>query len=66
MEDFYETQICEVDGQMVGLFGVFDGHGGARAAEYVKQKLFANLISHPKFISDTKLAIADAYKQTNR
>eukprot|EP01018_Ginkgo_biloba_P030334 Gb_26830 [translate_table: standard] len=65
MEDFYETQICEVDGQIVGLFGVFDGHGGARAAEYVKQNLFVNLISHPKFISDTKLAIADAYKQTD-
>ncbi|XP_020520891.1 probable protein phosphatase 2C 59 isoform X2 [Amborella trichopoda] len=24
MEDFYETQICSVDGQIVGLFGVFD------------------------------------------
>lgn len=33
------------------------GHGGARAAEYVKQNLFSNLIRHPKFISDTKSAI---------
>uniref|UniRef100_A0A7N0TCV3 protein-serine/threonine phosphatase n=1 Tax=Kalanchoe fedtschenkoi TaxID=63787 RepID=A0A7N0TCV3_KALFE len=40
MEDFYETRIDCVDGQIVGLFGVFDGHGGARAAEYVKQNLF--------------------------
>jgi len=36
---------------------VYLGHGGARAAEYVKQNLFSNLISHPKFISDTKAAI---------
>lgn len=36
---------------------LFTGHGGARAAEYVKQNLFSNLISHPKFISDTKSAI---------
>lgn len=36
---------------------VFSGHGGARAAEYVKQNLFSNLIRHPKFISDTKSAI---------
>ena len=36
---------------------VYLGHGGARAAEYVKQNLFSNLISHPKFISDTKSAI---------
>ncbi|MBA0647914.1 hypothetical protein Goklo_015720 [Gossypium klotzschianum] len=26
MEDFYETRISEVDGQMVAFFGVFDGH----------------------------------------
>ncbi|KAK6158703.1 hypothetical protein DH2020_006017 [Rehmannia glutinosa] len=58
MEDFYETRIDGVDGEVVG-------HGGARAAEYVKQNLFSNLISHPKFISDTKSAIADAYSHTD-
>ncbi|XP_073051855.1 probable protein phosphatase 2C 59 isoform X1 [Primulina eburnea] len=57
MEDFYETRIDGVDGEIVGLFGVFDGHGGARAAEYVKKNLFNNLIRHPKFISDTRSAI---------
>ncbi|XP_047971471.1 probable protein phosphatase 2C 59 isoform X2 [Salvia hispanica] len=65
MEDFYETRIDGVDGEVVGLFGVFDGHGGARAAEYVKQNLFSNLIKHPKFISDTKSAISDAYSHTD-
>ncbi|XP_028058755.1 probable protein phosphatase 2C 59 isoform X1 [Camellia sinensis] len=65
MEDFYETRIDGVDGEIVGLFGVFDGHGGARAAEYVKKNLFSNLIKHPKFISDTKCAIADAYNHTD-
>ncbi|XP_047971470.1 probable protein phosphatase 2C 59 isoform X1 [Salvia hispanica] len=61
MEDFYETRIDGVDGEVVGLFGVFDGHGGARAAEYVKQNLFSNLIKHPKFISDTKSAICKSF-----
>lgn len=65
MEDFYETRIDDVDGEIVGLFGVFDGHGGKRAAEYVKQHLFNTLIRHPKFISDTKSAIADAYSHTD-
>ncbi|KAG0498378.1 hypothetical protein HPP92_002662 [Vanilla planifolia] len=65
MEDFYEAIIDGVHGEIVGLFGVFDGHGGARAAQYVKQNLFTNLIKHPKFISDTKLAIVDAYSQTD-
>ncbi|PPD89648.1 hypothetical protein GOBAR_DD13406 [Gossypium barbadense] len=45
--------------------GQYCGHGGARAAEYVKQNLFSNLIRHPKFISDTKSAIADAYNHTD-
>ncbi|KAE8698452.1 putative protein phosphatase 2C 59 [Hibiscus syriacus] len=65
MEDFYETMIDGVDGEIVGLFGVFDGHGGARAAEYVNHNLFNNLIRHPKFISDTKSAIADSYSHTD-
>ncbi|XP_057468800.1 probable protein phosphatase 2C 11 isoform X1 [Actinidia eriantha] len=57
MEDFYETRISEVDGQMVAFFGVFDGHGGSRTAEYLKNNLFKNLSSHPDFIKDTKSAI---------
>ncbi|KAJ3698707.1 hypothetical protein LUZ61_002412 [Rhynchospora tenuis] len=65
MEDFYETRIDGVNGEIVGLFGVFDGHGGVRAAEFVKQHLFSNIIKHPKFISDTKSAIADAYNHTD-
>ncbi|XP_020246576.1 probable protein phosphatase 2C 59 isoform X1 [Asparagus officinalis] len=41
------------------------GHGGVRVAEYVKQNLFSNLINHPKFRSDTKSAIAEAYSHTD-
>ncbi len=66
MEDFHDTMISKVDSQVIGLFGVFDGHGGSRAAEYVKKHLFDNLLKHPKFIDDTKLAIAEAYKQTDQ
>ncbi|KAA8538336.1 hypothetical protein F0562_027841 [Nyssa sinensis] len=65
MEDFYETRISEVDGQMVAFFGVFDGHGGSRTAEYLKNNLFKNLSSHPDFIKDTKSAIVEAFKQTD-
>jgi hypothetical protein len=41
------------------LFVIYIGHGGARVAEYVKEHLISNLISHPNFISDTKKAIGD-------
>lgn len=65
MEDFFETSISEVDGQMVAFFGVFDGHGGSRTAEYLKNNLFKNLSSHPDFIKDTKSAIVEAFRQTD-
>ncbi|XP_022749238.1 probable protein phosphatase 2C 11 [Durio zibethinus] len=65
MEDFYETRISEVDDQMVAFFGVFDGHGGSRTAEYLKKNLFKNLSAHPNFIKDTKTAIVEAFKQTD-
>ncbi|CAO2037171.1 unnamed protein product [Urochloa humidicola] len=65
MEDFSEARIDDVDGERVGMFGVYDGHGGVRAAEYVKQHLFSNLIKHPKFITDTKAAIAETYNHTD-
>ncbi|KAM0834689.1 hypothetical protein ACQ4PT_063422 [Festuca glaucescens] len=65
MEDFYETRVDDVDGETVGLFGVFDGHGGARAAEYVKKHLFSNLIKHPKFMTETNAAIAETFNHTD-
>ncbi|ERN08813.1 probable protein phosphatase 2C 11 isoform X1 [Amborella trichopoda] len=65
MEDFYETRVAEVNGQMVAYFAVYDGHGGSRAAEYIKQNLFNNLISHPDFVSNTKSAIIEAFKKTD-
>ena len=34
------------------------GHGGSRAAEYLKQHLFENLMKHPQFMTDTRLAIS--------
>ncbi|KAL1561187.1 protein-serine/threonine phosphatase [Salvia divinorum] len=65
MEDYYEIRISEVQGKMVALFGVYDGHGGFRTAEYLKKNLFTNLGRHPDFIKDTKLAIVEAFKQTD-
>ncbi|CAA0826418.1 Probable protein phosphatase 2C 76 [Striga hermonthica] len=66
MEDFYDIKSSKVDGLAVCLFGIFDGHGGARAAEYLKEHLFENLLKHPEFIANTKLAISETYQQTDR
>ncbi|KAM3177495.1 hypothetical protein ACTXT7_004422 [Hymenolepis weldensis] len=59
------------EAQRISLFGVFDGHGGARAAEFAKQYLPKHLAS--KFPSgslaqierDIKLITLDAYKNTD-
>ena len=40
------------------FLGSFSGHGGSRAAEYLKEHLFDNLMKHPQFLTDTKLAIS--------
>jgi protein phosphatase 1L len=66
MEDFLDIKIAMIDVQAIGLFGVFDGHNGLRAAAYVKQHLFDNLLQHPKFFDDTKLAIAETFQQTDQ
>ncbi|KAJ7965378.1 Protein phosphatase 2C [Quillaja saponaria] len=65
MEDFYDIKTSKIDGRTVCLFGIFDGHGGSRAAEYLKEHLFENLMKHPKFMTDTKLAISETYQQTD-
>ncbi|GAB2293967.1 hypothetical protein Dimus_028181 [Dionaea muscipula] len=65
MEDFYDVKMSKIDGQTVSLFGIFDGHGGCRAAEYLREHLFENLMKHPRFITDTKAAISETYKQTD-
>ncbi|KAJ7959305.1 Protein phosphatase 2C family protein [Quillaja saponaria] len=65
MEDFYDIKTSKIDGCRVCLFGIFDGHGGSRAAEYLKEHLFENLMKHPKFMTDTKLAISETYQKTD-
>eukprot|EP00250_Pteridium_aquilinum_P035663 c9782_g1_i1 orf=557-1378(+) len=65
MEDFYEARFAEVGDSTVGLFGVFDGHGGCRAADYVRKHLLENLIKHPEFATDTQKAIIETYQQTD-
>ncbi|XP_058095971.1 probable protein phosphatase 2C 52 [Magnolia sinica] len=65
MEDFYDVKMSKIDGQMICLFGIFDGHGGSHAAEYLKEHLFENLVKHPQFMMDTKLAISETYQRTD-
>jgi len=66
MEDVHDSQFARhKNGDVVGFFGVFDGHGGCGAARYVKENLFRNLLQHPNFVSDLELALRDSYVLTD-
>eukprot|EP01023_Acetabularia_acetabulum_P046483 TRINITY_DN4795_c0_g1_i8.p2 TRINITY_DN4795_c0_g1~~TRINITY_DN4795_c0_g1_i8.p2 ORF type:complete len:118 (+),score=19.71 TRINITY_DN4795_c0_g1_i8:173-526(+) len=65
MEDFHYSKFL-TDGKIVGdigACGVFDGHGGAYAADYTKENLIKNIISHPLFQTDTEAAIGHLFVQ---
>ncbi|KAK2983666.1 hypothetical protein RJ640_023200 [Escallonia rubra] len=65
MEDFYDVKTSIIDGKTVCLFGIFDGHGGSRAAEFLKEHLFENLMKHSEFMTNTKLALSETYQKTD-
>ncbi|KAK9145411.1 hypothetical protein Sjap_005314 [Stephania japonica] len=65
MEDCYDIKMSKINGETVCLFGVFDGHGGSRAAEFLKEHLFENLMKHPQFTTNTKLAISETFQKTD-
>ncbi|XP_065868335.1 probable protein phosphatase 2C 76 [Euphorbia lathyris] len=65
MEDFYDIKNTNINGKTVCMFGIFDGHGGSRAAEYLKEHLFDNLLKHPQFMENTKSAISETYQRTD-
>lgn len=46
-------------------YAVFDGHCGVDAASYASAHLHVNIAKHPAFLTDTKTAIAEAYKMTD-
>ena len=62
---------CEgtVDGQDQShhaYFGVYDGHAGREAVEYVKDHLHINLVQNSNFPRDLKTAVRQAYISTDR
>uniref|UniRef100_A0A7R9VJQ1 protein-serine/threonine phosphatase n=1 Tax=Chlamydomonas euryale TaxID=1486919 RepID=A0A7R9VJQ1_9CHLO len=52
-------------GEKVGLFGVFDGHGGPNAADFVKTNLMKTILTNQKFPADLEGAVIDSYLSTD-
>jgi len=66
MEDFVCAQFKKLNSTTYGLFGIFDGHGGPAAADYVRGNLFTNMLSHPRFEDDVVTAVVDSYETTDK
>lgn len=46
--------------------GVFDGHEGARAAQYAMSHIFANTVSHSSYASNLNEALVHGFVETDR
>ncbi|KAJ3679473.1 hypothetical protein LUZ60_017484 [Juncus effusus] len=66
MEDYFESKVLETyDGELIGYFAVYDGHGGKDAAVYLKENLFDNISCHHNFLHDTQNALVEGYRKTD-
>jgi len=65
MEDYHVAEIKKVNDQELGLFAIYDGHLGHNVADYLQQHLFKNILNETGFWKDPKLAIKDAYLNTD-
>ncbi|KAL2927362.1 putative protein phosphatase 2C 2 [Bienertia sinuspersici] len=55
LEDRYSAVVKDVHGQpKQAIFGVFDGHGGAKAAEFAAARLGDNILEHVGSINEAK------------
>jgi protein phosphatase 1L len=49
----------------IACMGVFDGHGGPKASEYVQEHLFENILASARFPEDVFKAIEDGFVKTD-
>ena len=50
---------------VVAFYGVFDGHGGRAAAEFLRENLMKNVIENENFMSDPERALKEAFLRTD-
>ncbi len=65
-QDFDANEIAKVDNRVIGCFGVFGTHPGSRLAKRFLGLLFHDLLKHPHFFHDPKLAIVETYKEIDQ
>jgi protein phosphatase 1L len=68
MGDFHVAEIREIgeEGQEVGLFAIFDSHGGSEVGRELQYRLFDNILGEGGVWRDPAGAIRDGYLLTDR
>lgn len=59
MEDRCCTLVIGDGADAIGIFGVFDGHGGKLASNYCHDHFLERLLAHDAFITDTERALTE-------
>lgn len=62
-EDRYHAQGASKDGGDTSLFGVYDGHGGAKAAQFCRDNMLDYIASAEAFETDTHKALLQAFER---
>ncbi|CAN0905370.1 Probable protein phosphatase 2C 28 [Linum grandiflorum] len=65
MEDFLVAEKRKLDGHVLNLYAIFDGHSGRHVAQYLQSHLFDNILNQPDFWRTPKKAVRRAYKMTD-
>jgi hypothetical protein len=61
-----ELESLEDFSSQYSFFGVYDGHGGLQAVDYVNVHLHDNIVNSPYFFTDTSKAIEEGFEKTDR
>ena len=62
MEDEHQV-INDGGGEKVSFFGVYDGHAGKKAAEFLRDQLHTTLLSHSQVQSEPESALKEAIEE---
>ncbi len=65
MEDEHCAMCTTIDGKSVEFYGVYDGHGGVRAAKHTAKRLHENILGSSHFPSDPVQACIDGCQVTD-
>jgi Protein phosphatase 2C len=61
MEDYHTAEAAETAaGEPVGLFAVYDGHGGRHCVRFIRSRIFAAVLAQPAFAKGDVLAAMHA------